>query len=335
MQPAGGPGYNRGVMMRRAVWVLAVSVCAGAARAQERPPALQGPWTYQVEGALVGAPIAGRITLDRVGADGVSLEARLSATGGGKLPASFSGRGQAQTLGWRFPLSAGMAARLSGPPSARHADAVLVRRLPGDAVRGWVILGGRVRGTFTGQRVADPSRPCRPTRDAWWARHAVATWEVGRALWDFYRPGSERLEALRGDVTPAQTAALRAALAGPGPFSPEQVYAAARARTGDAAAALQLSFALTLDHPELPYAPLPGIPAEAPREDKYKHFFASAIMARRGNARGSFTVGWLKEVMDELTGSGYDDLDLMADALGAEFGQSLQCECAGPIPTGR
>jgi hypothetical protein len=181
--------------------------------------------------------------------------------------------------------------------------------------------------------VTDPARPCRPTRDAWWARHAVATWEVGRALWDFYRPGSRRFEELRGDATRAQTDALRAALPWPGPFSPEQLYAAARARTGSAREALALSFGLLVDHGDLPLAPLPGIPPEAPRHDKYEHFFASAIMARRGNARGSFTVGWLKEVLDEVSGTtGYDEEDLIADALGAEFGQSLQCECEGPLP---
>ena len=46
---------------------------------------------------------------------------------------------------------------------------------------------------------------------------------------------------------------------------------------------------------------------------------SSAILAHRSNARGSFTVGWLKEVMDEVSGSGYSDPDLLADALGAEL----------------
>lgn len=319
--------------MRAAHGLLLLGLLAAApTRAQDRPPALQGPWTYQVEGQLLSQPLRGRITVDRLQSGGVGLEGRLEETGG-RLPATFQATGQAAPMGWRFPLAVGLIERLGGGSGPQRANALILRRLPGDAVRGYVVLDGRVRGTLHGRRVFDPARPCRPTRDAWWARHAVATWEVGRALWDFYRPGSQGLEALRGEVSAAETAALRAALPPSPAYSPEQLYAAARARTRSAKQALPLAFALVLDHEhELVFAPLPGIPLEAPLADKYKHFFASAIMARRGNARGSFTVGWLKEVMDELTGgTGYDELDLIADALGAEFGQALQCEPAGPL----
>ena len=101
------------------------------------------------------------------------------------------------------------------------------------------------------------------------------------------------------------------------------IYRVARSLTDSDREALELSFGFLVDHRSLPLEQLPGLPAESPIHDKYEHYFASAILAHRSNARGSFTVGWLKEVLDELTTTGYSEEDLMADALGAEFGQTL------------
>lgn len=317
--------------MHRATLFLLLPLLSASALAQERarPPALQGPWTYQIQGRLAGRPLRGQVTLDREGERGVRLESRLEGAG---LPRPFAASGTAAPMGWRFAIPVqGVTDRLQGrAPDARPSE-VRIRRLSGDRVQGFITEHGRVRGSFTGRRVNDPLRPCRPTRDAWWARHAVGTWEVGRAMFDLFRPGGG-YEGLRGGATLAHTNALRAALVGPGPFNPDQIYAAARARTGSAAQALELSFALIQDHTDLPLAPLPGIPPEAPRWDKYNHYFASAILARRSNATGSFWVGMIKEVLDEASAAvgmddhGWDDHDIMADALGAEFGQSLQCE---------
>lgn len=316
--------------MRIAALLLSLT-CASALAQEKHPPALQGPWTYEVEGRFAGNPVRGKLTLDREGEAGVRLEARLvEATG---MPLEFTSSGKPDPVGWRFAIPAALGAtdRLQGvaPATGPRASELHIRRLSGDRVQGFFREGRRWRGVFSGARVNDPSRPCRPTRDAWWARHAVATWEVGRSVFDLVTGG---YEGLRGSATLAETQALRAALPGAGPWDPHQIYAAARARTGSAAAALELSFGLIQDHTDLPLAPLPGIPPEAPRWDKYNHYFASAILARRSNARGSFAVGTFKEVLDEvghavgMDDHGWDELDMMADAQGAELGQELQCE---------
>lgn len=146
---------------------------------------------------------------------------------------------------------------------------------------------------------------------------------VGQAMWDFYKPGSRRLEELRGYSTGDQTDAMREVMDTiPGPWTAEQIYRVARGMEDSDRTALELAFGFMVDQRNVPLKQFPGIESND-IHDKYEHFFASAIMAHRGNADGSFTVGWLKEVVDEVSGSGYSEEDLIADALGAEFGQEL------------
>lgn len=274
----------------------------------------EGTFSYGLTGGAAGA-----LTLRRDGA-ALLLSGRLDGQ-------DVSLRGERQGDAWRFvlPGTPGLAGALSG---ARGAPRVLLlRRGAGDLLEGRIEGQGQAPVTFSGARERQPAAECAPTRDRWWSRHGVAAWEVGRALWDFYKPGSRRLEELRGGVTGAQTRALRARLEQrrAAPWTPEVIYAEARAMSPTPRAALELAFGLTVDNMDLPLAPLPGVDPREPIFDKYEHFFASAILAHRGNAAGSFTVGWLKEVMDEVSGGTYSDDDLIADSLGAEFGQRLQC----------
>jgi hypothetical protein len=165
-----------------------------------------------------------------------------------------------------------------------------------------------------------------PVSDRWWSRHAVGAWGVARALWDIAKPGSRGFEELRGEATSETVKALLARLherRASVVWTPYVIYTEARALSPTRREALQLSLALLIENYDLPLAPMPGIDPEEPLHDKYEHFFASAVLAHRSNAMGSFTVGWLKEVGDQF-GTGYSEPDLMADALGAEFGQNLQ-----------
>lgn len=190
----------------------------------------------------------------------------------------------------------------------------------------------RLAASTEGGRIQRKETPavggeCKPTRDAWWARHAVAAFGVGWALWDFGKGAVTKrgFEELRGNASKELIASLRERLLKKeAKLTPDVIYAEARALVPDARQALQLAFSLVCDTYDLPWAPMPGIEAGEALHDKYEHFFASAILAHRSNARGSFFVGWLKEVGD-IPGTGYSEPDLMADALGAEFGQNLQC----------
>jgi hypothetical protein len=284
--------------MRTAAPLLLLAL-ACSARGQEQ--------TYDVE----GPGITGAFTVRRDG-DALALTGRL-----GDQP--LETRGERTPQGWRFvlPGTPGLAGALTGE---RGAPRVLIIRKDGDGVAG-ELDGVALRGA----RRAPVPAECAPTRDAWYARHGVATWEVGRALWDFYKPGSRRFEELRGDVTRERTRALKQRLRREAPLTAETIYQEARAMTRSAREALQLSFALLLDERDLRLERLPGLAEDAPLHDKYEHFFASAILAHRANARGGFAVGWLKEVMDHVAGGQYDEDDLLADALGADFGQRLQC----------
>ncbi|MCA8925162.1 MAG: hypothetical protein KDD82_25350 [Planctomycetes bacterium] len=161
------------------------------------------------------------------------------------------------------------------------------------------------------------------TRNAPVFRQATATWGTARALWDLFKPGSRGLEELRGYSTGDDTQAMRAAMDTiPGPWTPAQIYRVARGQETSDRAALELAFGFLVDQRNLPLQQLPGIDSEDVH-DKYEHYFASAILAHRSNATGSFAVGALKEMLDEVSGSGYSEDDLIADALGAEFGQEL------------
>lgn len=295
-------------MSRIAAIVLLVLLLVGVS-----PATAQETFTYALDGA------DGEVTLRRDGSSLV-LAGRLNGQ-------DLTLRGTRDGTAWRFvlPGTPGLAGALEG---ARGAPRVLLlRRGAGDVLEGRIESQNQAPVTFRGaRRQPAPPAECKPTRDRWYSRHGVAVWEVGRALWDFYKPGSRRLEELRGEVTMAQTRALRARLDRvPAPWSPDTIYAEARAMTRTTREALELSFALTVDQLDMPLAPLPGIDPGETIFDKYEHFFASAVLAHRSNATGSFTVGWLKEVMDEVSSGTYSEADLMADALGAEFGQRLQC----------
>ncbi len=280
--------------------------------------------------------------------DGRAIEARLLPPAEERpLRVALEGwRGEGEALGrrsYRVTLrrlrAVGAAGRLAGLESeAGETLSLILTRGAAGAVDGVLYRDGAAVGRLSRARAepapappAQPAEPapaeCKPTRDAWWARHGVATWGFGRALWDFFKPGGRRLEELRADITPDESAALLADLErrAPKPWGPAAIFRAARARTPDDRTALQLCFALLVDQRRLPLRRLPGNAEDEPIHDKYEHFFASAILAHRSNARGSFAVGWLKEVLDEVSGSGYSEEDLMADALGAEFGQALLC----------
>ncbi len=299
-------------MVRSAAIVLLV-LLVGVGGLADRACA-QEEYAYALQGA------EGELTLRRQG-DALLLTGRLAGQ-------DLTLRGSRQGDVWRFvlPGTPGLAGALEGGAGAPRV--LLLRRGQGDVLEGRVEGQGAAPLTFRGVRRQAPASPaeCKPMRDRWWSRHGVATWEVGRALWDFFKPGSRKLEELRGDMTMAQTRALRARLdTKPAPWTPEVIYAEARAMSGTTREALELAFALTVDQLDMPLAQLPGIEPGETIFDKYEHFFASAILAHRGNATGSFTVGWLKEVMDEVSGGEYSEADLMADALGAEFGLRLQC----------
>ncbi|HBP17538.1 MAG TPA: hypothetical protein DEA08_07085, partial [Planctomycetes bacterium] len=176
-------------------------------------------------------------------------------------------------------------------------------------------------------QLGEPSRPRkkRLVRNLPVIRQGVATWGTLRALWDFYKPGSRNFEELRGDFEGSDTQAVKEQVEKlPKPRTPETIFRVARARTQSDIEALQLAFATVVDHAtSMDLQQLPGIDAQEPIYDKYKHFFGCAVMAYRSNGTGSFFVGWLKEVMDGATGSGYSEPDLIADALGADFAERL------------
>lgn len=315
-------------MLRPLIVVVAAVACAAPASAQDAAPAAH---TYVVTGTLDGKPVKGEVTVRREG-QRLLVEGTLGDR-------AFRGLGEKTGDVWRveLPGSRGAAAVIATLGSARRPvppRVLLLRRGPNDTLQGTITgEGGAQQGALTG--AVKPPAECRPVRDTWWARHPVALWEIGRALWDLYKPGSRGLEELRGPITQEQTRVLRAALdKGPKPLTTDSIYAAARALVRTPREALQLSFALLVDHPDLgPLKPLPGQPPGSTEiHDKYEHFFASAIMGHRANGQGSFNVGLLKEVLDEVSGqagyggTGFSDDDLLADAQGAEFGQSLQCE---------
>jgi hypothetical protein len=320
------------VLRPRDLVLVAAVACVAPAAAQEA--SVPVAHTYVVTGTLDGKPVKGEVTVRR---DGARL--LVEGTLGDR---EFRGLGEKSGPeaggAWRveLPGSRGAAAVIATLGSARRPvppRVLLLRRGPNDTLQATVAdeAGAQV-GTLAG--AVRPPAECRPVRDTWWARHPVALWEIGRALWDLYKPGSRGLEELRGPVTTEHTKVLRAALEkGPKPYTTDSIYAAARALVRTPREALQLSFALVVDHPDLgPLKPLPGQPPGSTEvHDKYEHFFASAIMAHRSNGQGSFNVGLLKEVLDEVSGqagyggTGFSEDDLLADAQGAEFGQGLQC----------
>lgn len=323
--------------------VLLVLALPGAGLAQERPPEAR---RYDVRGALDGGPARGVLTLERSQA-GLRLELRLEQ-GPDELRA-WSGRGAREGGGWSFQLPprtqgvAGALGRLGQASAPAGARALRLRRADAERLEVELVEAGRAAGHLAGVRLpAGASAPtgasggppdgplgqCAPTADAWWARYPVAGWGIGRAVWDFYKPGSRRFEELRGQTTRDETRFLRLRLRGaPAPHDPRALFREARAVSQDDRSALELVLGLLIDEGhDLPLAPLPGIPAARQGLDKYEHFFASAVLAHRSNARGSVAVGWLKEAGDGLPGgTGFDEHDMAANRQGARFGQALLC----------
>lgn len=298
-------------MRRIAAIVVTLSLGLVASAGAQEPTA----FTYDLaDGGAVTLRRDGQslVLTGRVAGEDVNVRSQAGASGGE----------------WRFvlPASRGMTGVLTGR-QATGTRVLIVRRAPGDTLEGRIEATGKPAVALRGTRHVEPVAECKPKTDRWWSRHAVGAWGFARAMWDFYKPGSKRFEELRGSATRADTLGLRTRLERlPTPWTPEMIYKEARAMTSSNRAALELAFGLVVDDMDLPFAPIPGIPDDVDRFDKYAHYFGSAILAHRSNASGSFTIGVLKEVMDELSEGAYSEDDLMADALGAELGQQLQCE---------
>lgn len=305
-------------------------------------PALAKP--IPLTGTLDSQAMSGSVELIRVNGEPV-VEAKIG---------DFQGRGRKIGAGlWRIVLNEGQAVGLAGRVQGREGNLrtlTLLLTNTGDRIHAAVYEEGervgrmgatrpatRYRQTRRGRRpvrepdfnaqLGQPSRPRkkRLARNLPVIRQGVATWGTLRALWDFYKPGSRNFEELRGDFDAADTKAVKDLVAQlPKPRTPETIFRVARGQTHSDLEALQLAFATVVDHASsLDLQQLPGIDANEPIYDKYKHFFGCAVMSYRSNGTGSFFVGWLKEVMDGATGSGYSEPDLIADALGADFAERL------------
>jgi hypothetical protein len=305
--------------------------------------------SYDLTGTLSdGVPVRGSVAV-RMDRGVPVLDARLDAPG---VPPLLMVRGERLPDGsvrFKLPGTPGLRGVIAQDGSGKAPRYIVLRKnADGTVSGGGQAEDGTPLGSLSGTRTPPPAPPVVPDKappaacdaDAPISHIPNAVSTFGRALWDFYKPGSRSFEELRGDVTREQTTALAQRLAAnrTPPFSPEVLYAEARTLASTPAEALRLAFGLLVDQGPgaLGLAELPGIDGDLPRHDKYEHFFASAILAERGNASGSFTVGWLKEVMDGLSGgTGYDEDDLMADALGADFGQRLHCGDVDVTPVRR
>lgn len=275
----------------------------------------------KIETRLKGQSLAGRVGWERIG-NKRQLVARLG---------EWSGRGERVAPGrYRFKLErvvknqGGVVGVLSGKETKgtrRESMELLVDR--NDGFRAALRQEGKVLS-----RVREPApvvvgEPPELLRRTWWGTLPVAAWGTARTAFDFFKPGSQGFEEMRGDSSRADTRALRKALEEftPKPWGPAEIYRAAREQSLSDYLALQLAFGFTIDE-RWDMRQMIGIDAAEPLHDKYEHYFACAVMAHRGNATGSFFVGWAKEVGD-IPGTGYSEPDLVADALGSEFGESL------------
>jgi hypothetical protein len=331
--------------MARIATQLALAVIAAQVSLAQASP------SYDLTGTLSdGVPVRGSVAV-RMDRGVPVLDARLDATG---VPPLLMVRGEKLPDGsvrFKLPGTPGLRGALARDGSGKAPRYIYLRRNADGTVSGGGLAedGTTALGALRGTRAAPaptatapdkaPPAVCEPPvgRYAAVLNGGVAGRETGRALktfahalWDFFKPGSPAFEGVRSDITKDQTTQLAQNLARnrTPPFTPDMIYAEARAVAKTPGEALRLAFALFPDghgH-SMALAPLAGIDEDQHGVDKYEHFFVSAIMAERGNATGSFTVGWLKEVMDGLPGgTGYDEDDLMADALGADFGQRLRC----------
>ena len=326
LAPATGGGYPRAVRFPSspssflAPWLVVLAGAVGAA--QPVPAGTPVGAGTALETELEGQGLSGRVGWETVGTQR-ELVARLG---------EWSGRGEQVAPGrYRFVLHRTVAAQIGASQALRGLSApnetrtetmeLLVDRRQG--FRAALRKDGKVLSRVRKPSPPQVGEPPELLRRTWWGTLPVAAWGTSRALWDFFKPGSRAFEELRGEASRADTDALKRALEEftPKPWGPHEIYTAAREQSLDDRSALELAFAFTVDQ-SWEQRPLQGIEKGEPLHDKYEHYFASAIMAHRSNAAGSFFVGWLKEVGDSM-GTGYSEPDLMADALGAEFGESL------------
>ncbi|MBL4849831.1 MAG: hypothetical protein JKY65_30250 [Planctomycetes bacterium] len=310
--------------MRTSLWL--VLLVGSLAVAQPVPAGTPLSAGTKIESRVGSDQLKGRVGWEIVNGKR-ELVARLDAPGG-----AWSGRGERIAPGrYRFLLTrvvpntrgaSGALKGLSVDGTRTETMELLVDKTKGfrAALRKEGKVLSRVEETRPPPPATDPPYLIRRT---WWGRYPVAAWGTARSFYDFFKPGSSAFEELRGDVDRAETKALRKALEDftPKPWGPAEIYRAAREMSLTDHLALQLSFGFSVDE-RWEMRQMIGIDAKEPLHDKYNHYFASAVMAHRSNAQGSFFVGWLKEVGD-IPGTGYSKPDLVADALGAQFGESI------------
>lgn len=289
-------------------------------RAQVQVPDAGDDQVYTLSGQIEGKPALAFALLERKGARKLRLNARV-AIGDRTETWCEVFASDAPRAVLQDPSS--VVDRLIGR-TVPTTDLVLTRA-DGSELEVEVQQGGHTTGRLSGRRLDRPGPDPRDWRSHWLLRGPVARWGIARAFWTVIKPGSRRQEEFRG----ASDAALSARIAARLDLSREQstraIYRAARAETTSDLAALQAAFGFCIDTPALLPRQLPGIPRSEPHQDKYMHFFVSAILAYRSNAQGSLVVGWVKEVLDMRPGgSGYNDQDLFADLLGASFGEALR-----------
>jgi len=298
-----------------------VLLSATLAWAQPVPAGRQLGTGTQVEARLGGQNLAGRVGWEVV-AGKRELVARLG---------EWSDRGTRVGPGrYVFKLQRrrakqrGVAGVLRGSTaSGEHTETMelLVDRSQG--FRAALRQDGKVLARVRRPAPVVTGEPPELLRRTWWGSLPVAAWGTAVTAFEFFKPGSRGFEEMRGETTPEDSRALRQALEDftPKPWGPAEIYRAARELSLSDYLALQLAFGFSLDE-RWEMRELIGIDSKEPLHDKYNHYFASAVMAHRANAPGSFFVGWAKEVGD-IPGTGYSEPDLVADALGAEFGESL------------
>lgn len=316
-------GYSHGVRVPLLLPLLCPLLLTATLAGAQPVPAGQAIGA----GTALETQLEGQVLRGRVGWESVAEQRLLVARLG-----EWSGRGEQVAPGrYRFvlhrvvPNRVGASQALRGITSASGSQTetmeLLVDRRQG--FRAALRQDGKVLSRVRKPAPAPSGEPPELLRSTWWGTLPVAAWGTGRALWDFFKPGSRAFEELRGDATRADTERLKGALEEftPKPWGPHEIYSAAREQSLDDRSALELAFAFTVDQ-SWEHRPLLGIAESEPLHDKYEHYFASAIMAHRSNAQGSFFVGWLKEVGD-IPGTGYSEPDLTADAMGAEFGETL------------
>jgi len=301
-------------------YVLLLLLLASASFAQVRVPIRGDTEVYSVTGTVEGKQALAFVLLKRKGATKLRLSARVAI---GDRHELWNEAIKASEPRFVLRNPANVVDRLLGR-SVMTTDCVLVRA-DGQRLELEVREGALVLGTLAGDRLDRPGPDPRDWRNNLLLRGPVARWGIARAFWDLFKPGSRRTVEFRGDSDAALSAKIGARLDLGQELTVAELFRAARAETASDEAALQASLGFLFDTPNLRYRPFPGIPLSEKREDKYQHFFVSALLAYRSNIEGSLAVGWAKEVLDMRPGgSGYNDQDLFADLLGAQFGHALR-----------